>query len=151
MNQCGCVYDSKDQIQQLLIGAALQDFDRVKYLLEVFGLHPDSTIDGKPTALCYAVLKPNLNLVEHLIQLGADVNKSDGMGMTPLHYAAVGGCNYCVSILISRGAEINAVNSSGRTPASLAWDRRVRSDNYLLLKHHGGIRWASDSADTGFH
>lgn len=84
-------------IDTYLIAAALQQPHRIRYYIEHLGLHPDTTRDGKPTALCYASLKPNIVLIDYYLEKGANVNHADAIGMTPLHYAAMGDAS-CASL-----------------------------------------------------
>ena len=74
-------------VKNFLIAAALQQSELVRYFIEIEGLHPDAKWDGKPTAICYAVLKKNPPLLMYLLEKGANVNHVDVLGMTPLHYA----------------------------------------------------------------
>lgn len=60
-------------IDDFLIAAALQQLHKIRYYIERLGLHPDTTRDGKPTALCYASLKPNITLIDYYLEKGADV------------------------------------------------------------------------------
>ena len=67
---------------------------------------------------------PNPKVVQHLINLGVDVNSKDHYGWTPLHYAARRKSNYadpslsteCVKLLIAAGADVNAKDKDGVTP-----------------------------------
>ncbi len=106
-------------IRDFLVAVALQQIELVCYYLEVEKLHPDTTRNGKPTAVCYAALKGNPRLVAYLLDKGADPNRADALGMTSLHYAALGGCEICVATLIDRGADIHARNYKGHTPLAL--------------------------------
>jgi ankyrin repeat protein len=45
-----------------------------------------------------------------------DPNIKDGVGSTPLHYAAQGGHVECVNLLLKAKANINAINNAGDTP-----------------------------------
>ncbi|MEM7407958.1 MAG: ankyrin repeat domain-containing protein [Pseudomonadota bacterium] len=112
-------HQDEESVRAYLIAAALQQMQKVQHFVESRGLHPDATYGGKPTALCYSVLKPNLCLMIYLMERGADVNAVDGMGMTPLHYATLGGCRFCVVYLLARGARPDRENASGKTPLDL--------------------------------
>jgi ankyrin repeat protein len=56
------------------------------------------------------------DMVEHLINLGVDVNGKDTQSWTPLHFAARAKCARSVKLLIEAGAEIDAVDDEGITP-----------------------------------
>ena len=62
--------------------AALHDVAAVRFFIEQIGLHPDASFGGKPSALCYAVLKPHPALLVYLLDQGADVSRRDAMAMT---------------------------------------------------------------------
>jgi cytohesin len=52
-----------------------------------------------------------------LIELGADVNKANGV--TPLFIAAYSGKEAVVRALIEAGADVNKVSNDGMTPLSM--------------------------------
>ena len=54
------------------------------------------------------------------IAAGADVNKADNYGRTPLYWAPRNGHESVVSVLIAAGADVNKADNNGRTPLHLA-------------------------------
>lgn len=58
--------------------------------------------------------------VRTLIVAGADVNASDGLGGTPLHWAATAASGGSIAALIEAGADLNAVDENAWTPLELA-------------------------------
>jgi ankyrin repeat protein len=75
-------------------------------------------------------------MVERLIDKGADVNARDEAGWTPLHYAAFSGHKDVAELLIAKGADVNTKNDSGETPLHIA-EHNVHKDVADLLKKHG--------------
>lgn len=126
-------------IDGFLLAAALQQLHRIRYYIERLGIHPDATRSGKPTALCYASLKPNITLINYYLEKGADVNHADAIGMTPLHYAAMGGCVVCLARLVAEGAQINRPNRCGETPLASAACRPRSRQCAELLKGYGAV------------
>jgi ankyrin repeat protein len=67
---------------------------------------------------------PDPKVVQHLIDLGVNVNSKDHYGWTPLHYAARRKSNNadpslsteCVKLLIAAGADVNAKDKDGMIP-----------------------------------
>ncbi len=57
------------------------------------------------TALHYAVVNGDIELVRYLIKHGANVNKATGEGSTPLYLAKVGGNEAIIKILKNAGAK----------------------------------------------
>ena len=55
-----------------------------------------------------------------LIEAGADVNKENGVGYTPLHMAAAYGWNDCVPVLLKAGANRSLVSGQGLTALQVA-------------------------------
>ena len=59
------------------------------------------------------------DIVEMLLDRGADINMADNYGFTPLHEAAIHSQVEVVQFLIERGAKLDTTatgNLSGRTP-----------------------------------
>lgn len=124
-------------IREYLMGAALQQLELVFYCIEGKGMHPDATWGGKPTALCHAGMKANHRLLKYLLDKGASVEYRDALGMTPLHYATLGGSEACMTTLIHHGAPLNATTHSGKTPLSLAWQTPRLANCRVLLQSYG--------------
>lgn len=58
--------------------------------------------------------------VQELISNGANVNSNDGLGGTPLHWAATIADGDIITVLINADAELNATDENGWTPLELA-------------------------------
>lgn len=56
------------------------------------------------------------DIVQLLIAAGADVNRPDAIGMTPLHRAALHGHAESIKLLIAHGAQVNVLSESLNTP-----------------------------------
>ncbi|CAH1389684.1 unnamed protein product [Nezara viridula] len=67
-----------------------------------------------------ACIDDNLELVEFLVENGADVNKGDNEGWTPLHATASCGFLSIARYLIEKGANVAAVNNDGELPVDVA-------------------------------
>lgn len=128
---------TEETVKDYLCAAALHNVAAVRFFIERIGLHPDASFGGKPSALCYAVLKPHHGLLDYLLRRGADVSLQDAMAMTPLHYAAMGGCHCCLARLIAAGAPLNAVNYSGLTPLGLTLGKQHLAGIRTFLECHG--------------
>ncbi|KAL8176766.1 UNVERIFIED_CONTAM: hypothetical protein K2H54_038427 [Gekko kuhli] len=67
-----------------------------------------------------ACIDENMEVVEFLVENGADVNQADNEGWTPLHVAASCGYIEIAQYLLDHGANIAAVNSDGDVPLDIA-------------------------------
>lgn len=68
------------------------------------------------TPLSWATAYGHEELVNMLLEHGANCNSMNRLGFTPLFYAAVGGRVGIMKSLIMAGADVNIVDKNGRTP-----------------------------------
>ena len=80
----------------------------------------DAENSFRQTALTIAIAKRSPSRVKILLQAGADVNKADTDGYTPLLTASSDGCKEIVEMLIRAGADPNKVSNYGNTPLLVA-------------------------------
>lgn len=71
-------------------------------------------------------------MVEFLIANGAEIDKKDNEGWTPLHVTASCDILSIAQYLIDSGADVAAINSDGDLPIDLATSEEMRS---LLQKY----------------
>ena len=83
------------------------------------------------TALFPAALLNKTDVIRLLLQKGADVNKRDRYGNTPVHWAASGNSTEAIAILIEHGASINITNDKGDKPIDTA--RRYERDGAVRM------------------
>ncbi|WP_349966882.1 ankyrin repeat domain-containing protein [Wolbachia endosymbiont of Armadillidium arcangelii] len=72
------------------------------------------------TPLHWAAKNNHFNIVETLLNRGANINVVDELKRTPLHLAAMEGHKDVVKILLNQGAGVNAVDRFKKTPLILA-------------------------------
>ena len=88
-----------------------------------------------PTALATSCMFGKQEAAEVLIQLGANLDLADSEGMTPLHFAVLGGNLSIVQLLLRSGASTNLANEFGDTAADLAMGSSAD-----IQKEFAGIR-----------
>lgn len=76
----------------------------------------EAKIPDTGLALINAANKGDSNVVEALLDSGADINARDEQNQTALHQAASKGHTPIVKLLLERGADVNAKNLFGQTP-----------------------------------
>lgn len=77
------------------------------------------------TALNQCVLDGNYESVKMLVELGANVNKRDRFGWTPLHYAASEGYEKICRYLLRNGANLRVENKDGKFPVEVTDDEII--------------------------
>jgi ankyrin repeat protein len=60
---------------------------------------------------CAAAHKPDDNILEALLKVGAEVNAADCAGRRPLHYAAANGQHKAALLLLSHGADVECART----------------------------------------
>ena len=96
--------------------------------------------DYERTPLHYAAKYGHIDVVQILLDVGADCNKSDELGYTPLHYAAKYGHINVVQILLDGGADFNKSDELGYTPLQMA-EYKGNQDVVKMLKDRGALQW----------
>lgn len=101
-----------------LVQALREDSVKVaRVLVEAPATQVEARNRSDESALMLAALKGHADLVQRLIERGADVNKP---GWTPLHYAATKGHLPIMRMLLEAHAYIDAESPNGTTPLMMA-------------------------------
>jgi ankyrin repeat protein len=87
---------------------------KVKRLMNLIGQTVDcGELLSPKHYLMLAIETEKVEIVQSLIEAGADVNQTDEDGWTPIMYATLEGYFDIVKILIEAGADVNSESSSG--------------------------------------
>lgn len=86
--------------------------------------------DISAAALCLAVEKGFVQMVETLLSLGIDVDLKDNLGQTALHRATRRKDEKMVRLLLSSGADVECKDDDNRTP----WSANLRCSNTDVLQ-----------------
>ena len=115
--------DSFQVLEELL---SQREFEKASCLLE-HGFPMNKLNDEGCTLLCALLQRDDLapigakqEIIQWLLQQGADVNAADFVQWTPLHYAVLHGGIEILEMLVSRGARLRARDYQGQTPLALA-------------------------------
>jgi ankyrin repeat protein len=91
------------------------------------------------------------DVVEVLLDNGANVNCFSNGGFTPAHYAAQHGHRDTLERLIQRGADITAVSSKGCTPLHVAAKYHQYSTLELLIQKGADLNATDNHGQTALH
>ncbi|CAK9098923.1 Ankyrin-3 (ANK-3) (Ankyrin-G) [Durusdinium trenchii] len=119
---------------------------------EFWGIKPDDVVTQfGETALHLACQKGYLDLVQTLLDVGADPGRSTICGDSPLHLAALEGHAEVVKLLLEAGAQKDSLTSNGGTALHLAAWKGHRGVVDLLLKTGIDVNKAKNGGDTALH
>jgi hypothetical protein len=74
----------------------------------------------------------HFEILEKLLELGADANAHDIYGLTPLHYAVKEHNDPCITVLLKYGADPNAVSLTDHKPLSLLMPFKTKEEVSLV-------------------
>jgi len=98
--------------------------------------------------LLRAALLGDLEIAQHLLDLGADVSEADWKGWTPLRAAAENGNEAVARLLLDRGADVSTADRSGWTPLCAAAGNGHEGVARLLLDRDADVSTANRSGWT---
>ena len=105
--------------------------------------------DSGRTPLYFAVENSDCEVVEQLLDRGADVNVQEKTGNTPLHFAAISNASEVVELLLERGAYVNAQDNGGTTPLHNAASNNASSEiAEVLLGHDADVNVQNNDGNT---
>lgn len=90
-------------------------------------------------------------VVELLLQSGADVHATTDRGTHALHAAAQQGHDGIAQLLLSAEAPVDVSNDNGQTPLLLAVRSNRLSTVQLLMAHGADLAWSDKSGRTALH
>jgi uncharacterized protein len=100
--------------------AAQNDAEEVRSLVGGGDGNPNQTDDASRTAMHYAAINGNLQIIAILIKANAKLDPVDPLGDTPLHLAAEQNQTEAGKLLLDAGAEVDPQNKNGLTPLMIA-------------------------------
>ncbi|WP_297246066.1 ankyrin repeat domain-containing protein [uncultured Brachyspira sp.] len=131
-----------DGINALVYAVSLNDEEMVKFLLEkgadantVCEIKNEHT-DISPTPLMNAAYKGNTNIINMLLENGADINYTTDYGMTALMYAASFNQFEAAKVLLENNADTSITDEDGYTALDLAKSEDYKDIVELLKKYN---------------
>jgi ankyrin repeat protein len=113
-------------------GADLRDENARQEALSCHGVHYETLLHRAASA----DNSRSPEMIEYLVNHGAELNAKDSIGDTPLKYSVRKRKVDAVRKLLELGASVNVKDSAGYTPLDLVDGEK--SEVAILLRHHGG-------------
>ena len=127
------------------IAALSGQLDLTKILIEEYGANANAVSDTGLTCLSAACLKNHINVVKFLVEHGADFEKADNNGITPLMYSikSVELCQY----LLECGANVNKQDVENKTALHHAIEAKQVETSRLLINFNANPFLVSNNGD----
>ncbi|XP_026761494.2 transient receptor potential channel pyrexia-like [Galleria mellonella] len=125
----------------LHLAARCSSVECVEALLRDGNADPNVEDSDKRTPLHAAVSHSDraCDIIDMLVSCGAQVNKKDVYGYSPLHLAAIDGVTQCVEILLFIGADVTSKSKKGHTALSVIARKTPKSLSILRHNLDNGI------------
>ncbi|GMH36832.1 hypothetical protein BSKO_04705 [Bryopsis sp. KO-2023] len=146
----GICREDCDQLNSDLYNAAGSG-DSEKELLSK-GADPSSTHGGfNSTPLHVAAEQGHVEIVEMLIEKGANVDAQNNRGVTALYFAAQNGHLEIARVLVQAGATVDLETERGATPLIIAAENGELEVAGFLLESGANVNARNDTGDTPLH
>ena len=111
---------------------SINNFELVKFFLSETKINIDITDEFGNTALIKASEKGYMEMVDYLINNGADINYQNKQGLTPAMKAAERNNFYVIKLLLDKNVGISKSDYTGRTLREIAENNRDKRILKLL-------------------
>lgn len=134
--------------------SAVEDLDLFKYLFQSFNLDVNGKGKSGAPILVSQAYDGSEEIVNFLLDNGANINSVDKDGFTPLHEACLSNNLDMVKLLLNRGANPNVKSKSGSTPIFKCWfssgDKNIPIYKELL-KYGVDVNSKNNDGETLLH
>ncbi|KAJ2941478.1 hypothetical protein O0L34_g14525 [Tuta absoluta] len=134
----------------LHLAARCSSLECVEVLLRDGNANPNAEDYDKRTPLHAAISKSDksCDIIDMLVSWGAEVNKKDSYGYSPLHLAAIDSLTHCVETLLLLGADITSKSKRGHSALSVIARKTPKAFEILRYNLDCGISLSRSTEGT---
>ncbi|XP_057660313.1 ankyrin repeat domain-containing protein 49-like [Diorhabda carinulata] len=137
LNDIDTTRNPKEKLQKNILDACEKgNLEQVKTLIESNPNLINVTDKDGYTPLHRACYSNNVDIVEFLLQNGANIAAETEMQWQPLHSCCQWNHKECAAVLIQHGADVNALSQGGQTPLHIAASHGASFETVQLLLMH---------------
>ncbi len=127
------------------------DFQRSSHATPLGTPSHEEHVGNEKTSLHAACGEGNLDTVQSLLDLGANVNERNASYLTPLDMASIAGRPEVALLLVQYGADVNSRDKTGRTALHNAVQNGQLDIARLLLDHGADVNARQQDHGTPLH
>ncbi len=146
------VTTEKTKVDQLFEAVDAKDLKKVKLLISG-GLSPDvknkAGMQVIPAMMQRSYMSERVEIVNYLIEMGANINHIVGSGDTMLHHAVTSEMYSTILLLIKKNIDIKAINNFGEPALFSA--KSIKMLKFLIDNNIGTINDLDDDGGTLLH
>ena len=135
----------------LMAAAAHNRLELIQPLVTAGAVVDQQEKPGGNTALFYAAQLDNTDIVQMLLEEGADPDLQDENGWSPLHVAAQYGYLSTTRALLNGAADVNLPDNKGMTPLMLTLARGDERTYTILLANGADPNYQDNDGNTALH
>ncbi|AZL16249.1 ankyrin repeat domain-containing protein [Rickettsiales endosymbiont of Stachyamoeba lipophora] len=107
-------------------------FDLLQLIFKTLDQTQQTTILTQAQLLHTAVESQNIRLVEHLLNLGMNINSLNSVGLSPLHIAIILGDKTLLNCLVEHQADVNTLDQYGHSALDYA-DKTLKNSAIIKI------------------
>ena len=136
----------------LILAAHYGHTDTVRYLVDLPEVDLNHQDSWRNTALHFAVHEKDADMVQMLIDAGADIETRNDAGQSPAHMASLSGALTTVKMLVEAGADVRAADDNLDTCLILAaYDGHTDIVRYLVSLPEVDLNHQDSNNHTALH
>lgn len=142
----------KDNESALHVAVILSASHLISPLINKHGFFVDIETYSRSTPLHMACIKHNTEIIRMLLKHGANPNKGDCEGVTPLHLLVESNASPAlIEMLISAGAMVNGVDYHDNTPLHVAAYAGRLEIAKILIRYNADVNKKAEDDMTALH
>lgn len=120
-------------------------------LIKIKKIDVNTVFEDGNTPLSIAVVLGSKEIVNRLLQYGANSNQSNSKGYTPLIFAVINNNKEIVKLLLEKEANVNYINNDAQSPLLIASCKGSDEIVALLIQAKANVKHVNNDGKTALH
>jgi ankyrin repeat protein len=141
---------AQQDLNNFVLAAVIGNLAAAKKFLDQYPVFINAVNSFGTTALAAAATNGQEEIVELLMEKGAQIDKRDEKGKTPLMFAVLNGHTEAAEALLEKGAAIDAKDYTGHTILMQAAYKGLTASVRFLLEKGADPDWLDENDQTAY-